>query len=101
MSLIDCFVDDIITTKVRSIGKDQYGWDKWGYYPQLNPEFKMDPNDTYMVVFGPEQTNEGYLAMFEKEYGKHIIYKSKRALNNNHDGEYARNTLIIFEMKDE
>lgn len=54
---------------------------------------------TYLVVFGPTQFKEQ--EVFEKEFAKHIIFKSRKACNTNHKGSGPRNTLFIFERNDD
>jgi hypothetical protein len=58
--------------------------------------FTMKDEDTYLVIFGPDQ--EAAKDKFEQEYADHIIFKSKKACNSNYKNG-PRNTLFIFEKK--
>lgn len=60
-------------------------------------KFVFNPKHTYMVVFGPHQHNAE--EKFVNDYGKHIIFKSKKACNKNYKNG-PRNTLYIFELNE-
>lgn len=71
------------------------------YYDYLSRTYKdriftMKDEDTYLVIFGPNQ--EADMCKFEHEYAQHIIFKSKKACNVNYKNG-PRNTLFIFEKK--
>lgn len=71
------------------------------YYDYLSRSYKyqtftMKDEDTYLVIFGPDQVSD--MAKFETKYADHIIFKSKRACNTNYKNG-PRNTLFIFEKK--
>lgn len=61
-----------------------------------NRTFTMKDEDTYLVIFGPDQTLD--MEKFEEKYIDHIIFKSKKACNRNYKNG-PRNTLFIFEKK--
>ena len=77
-----------------------YELDGRRYYDYLSGSYKraftMKDEDTYLVIFGPDQ--EADKDKFEQEYAKHIIFKSKKACNINYKNG-PRNTLFIFEKK--
>jgi hypothetical protein len=62
-------------------------------------KFKPNNEDTYMLIFGPDQ--EVLIPKFEKllkENKGHIIFKSEKARNTNYPDGGNRNTLVVFEF---
>ena len=88
MSLVSLGVRDVIL----------YDWETGDY--QKSDYFKPNNKDTYMVVFGPGQ--ERQFNFFQKELAKdyNILYEAPKAFNKRYRTG-PRNTLIIFETKDE
>ena len=88
MSLVSLYATDVVI----------YSWienkHKKGSY------FQPKKEHTYMVVFGPGQ--DGLLKFFKEEVAKdyNILYEAPKAFNKRYKTP-PRNTLIIFETKDE
>ena len=74
-------------------GRRYYDYQSHSYKDRI---FTMKDEDTYLVIFGPDQPVA--MANFEEEYADHIIFKSKKACNVNYKNG-PRNTLFIFEKK--
>ena len=88
MSLVSLYATDVT----------QYSWrlNKFIRGEYFNPK----KEHTYMVVFGPGQ--DGLLKFFKEEVAKdyNILYEAPKAFNKRYKTP-PRNTLIIFETKDE
>ena len=101
MALISLLVRDVITEKFE-VGKDEWGWNIYkptGIYDlHLN---KLLNTNTYMVVFNKPQ--EKLMQQFEEHVKDklNILLKTKPAVNSNYRGTGPRNTLFIFEVKDD
>jgi hypothetical protein len=74
-------------------GRRYYDYQSHSYKDRT---FTMKDEDTYLVIFGPDQTLD--MEKFEEKYADHIIFKSKKACNTNYKNG-PRNTLFIFEKK--
>ena len=102
MALVSLNVSAVIIDKrVPTNKKDSYGWHIYKNILDINPYYKLKKEDTYMIVFGPHQ--EERLDFFEKSVAPNynVLFKSKKACNRNHRGTGPRNTLFIFEVKDD
>ena len=91
MSLVSINVPDLI----------QLNWitnnDRTG---SLNPYFKPKTENTYMIVFGPHQNLQlNFFRSIKDRFN--ILYEAPKALNKRYPGSGPRNTLFIFETKDE
>jgi len=75
------------------VGRRYYDYNTLAYKDRT---FTMKDEDTYLVIFGPDQ--EADKDKFEQKYAEHIIFKSKKACNVNYKNG-PRNTLFIFEKK--
>ena len=64
------------------------------------PIIQFSKHDTYCVIFGPAQDAEQIL-FNDNSSNLNILYKSPKATNSNHHPIQARNTLYVFELKDE
>ena len=101
MALISLRVSDVITEKFE-VGKNEWGWyisKPTGIYDlHLN---KLLNTNTYMVVFN--LTQEKLMQQFEEHVKDklNILLKTKPAVNSNYRGTGPRNTLFIFEVKDD
>ena len=101
MALISLRVSDVITEKFE-VGKNEWGWyisKPTGIYDlHLN---KLLNTNTYMIVFN--LTQEKLMQQFEEHVKDklNILLKTKPAVNSNHRGTGPRNTLFIFEVKDD
>ena len=73
----------------------------WGADPIESIYFNPKPNNTYMIVFGPDQDKQ--LNFFNKRIKDkyNILYEAPRAYNKRYPLSGPRNTLFIFETKDE
>lgn len=89
MALVSLYVGDVIRFTYS------YSTDK---YENLNVLRNYNEEDTYVIIFGPDQ--ELHLEEFRKHYGKDIIFEGKKACNSNYKTG-PRNTLIIFEKQKE
>lgn len=91
---VDFVVNDIIH---RSWTKD---WRESTLSAKQPPRYKpWRKVDTYFIVFSPGQDDA--LKFFEENCGGfNILYKGEKAYNWGH-GPTPRNTLIIFEVKEE
>ena len=88
MSLVSLYVSDVV----------YFSWNTNKYEKSLS--FHPKKENTYMVVFGPGQ--DGILKFFKEEVAKdyNILYEAPKAFNKRYNTP-PRNTLIIFETKDE
>lgn len=90
MSLVSLNVWEVVHTT----------WSREGYIPSESSRFKPNSKDTYMIVFGPDQDN--HLKLFNSIKSKYnILYEAPRAYNKRYPTSGPRNTLFIFETKDE
>lgn len=88
MSLVSLSVNDII----------RYDWHAQAFV--TTDGFRPKKENTYMFVFGPDQ--ERHYSFFQNIMAKdyNILYEAPRAFNKRYNTG-PRNTLIIFETKDE
>jgi len=84
----------LVSLSVYELDGDRYYDYKSASYKYRT--FTMKDEDTYLVIFGPDQETD--MCKFEHEYAQHIIFKSKKACNSNYKNG-PRNTLFIFEKK--
>lgn len=86
----------------HSYVNDYVSW-RWagkGSILYFQDSFKPNQEDTYIIIFGPDQDN--MLNWFRDNIstiGGKIIYESPKAHNYNHPNSAARNTMIIFEFE--
>ena len=99
MALIGLSVADLIKETAVADGRDRYGWTRYKYEYDLRPGVKLNNKDTYLIVFGPDQTER--LEVFKEKFKCNVLYEAPKSCNSNYPGDGPRNTLFIFEMKDE
>lgn len=89
--------------KVISLGVNSivnYVYDRgWRFPPKLDV-YRLPKDNTYITIFGPAQ--QGEMKKFKEAKHIDILFESMKAVNkNNGHGEHPRNTLFIYEMKDD